>query len=263
MGSFDYTCSISRLPITVGNTVRLVLLQNALDSHNEDGNRGLYPISWWWPWSFPLRAVYNDHGNFVVSKDTDTWTALLRGQILRRPEGKNPYHQPAVHRDLDFQDLQWAVSTSRLLARLGTGTPRRYSTVSFTAIHDKVWDYLVMHGKKIHPSPTKKEIDDLRAGTSIKDVDWKTGLYLFGELYSGHARCLERAFTRARKQNPSENFWADVEGIAHVEKAMGRLRLMWLPSCSIGWQHGELKAAAAMHKEFARIAASLRPPTLR
>jgi hypothetical protein len=63
MGSFDYTCAVSGLPIGAGDDVRLMLLtQNPYHHGKKAGAMTCGMNDVWFPRTFPLRGRYNDYG---------------------------------------------------------------------------------------------------------------------------------------------------------------------------------------------------------
>jgi hypothetical protein len=69
MGSFDYTCAISGLPIAGGEAVRYLLLtQNPYHRGVKAGSFVCYSTDHWFPRVFPIRAKYNDYGSEVIEQ---------------------------------------------------------------------------------------------------------------------------------------------------------------------------------------------------
>lgn len=274
----DFVCALSRLPIVSGNEVRLVLLRDNHNAWGDAGNRANYSYSWWEPWSFPLRAIYQGGRRFRTLGDELTWEVLLIGHVMRRKQGALPWECP-VDASMNCSKLLEAVLLGRVRARTGREEKgKRYRSLALAAIHTQVWEYLMHVGKSIHESPTEAELKYLREEEMHPTLLEATGKCtsvavraVCGPVYAGMKAVptsREHALDRAQslkyhpKKYPSESFWDDVGGMGHVSKAMDPLRLMWVPSTGVGaCFQGDFKMSSGMHREFARIAASLRSST--
>lgn len=117
--SFNFTCSVSGLPIAGGEPVRLILLQSsAFDIHNEyaAGND-----SKWYPRALPIRARYDEYGSV---KDVDprdaaicqNWLDGMMLDLIARDAGERP-NDPAVFIGMSFEQLIKALVLGRVKVR--------------------------------------------------------------------------------------------------------------------------------------------------
>lgn len=109
MGSFDYTCAISGLPVGSGSgNVRYMLVT---ENDPACGEEGLYAQSWWSPRTFPLTATYSDCGmvdSIQEGVQRDLWVKLLSTDIIEHGTGDNQCHDIASYMDdivADFNQI--------------------------------------------------------------------------------------------------------------------------------------------------------------
>jgi hypothetical protein len=110
MGSYDYTCCVSDLPIRAEDPVRYLLLA---ENPYQEGVSGL-----WVPRTFPLKAHYNDYGCINKTSKTlfnEVFLASLKKDLVERGVGDNSYHDVPVRKDMDFDTLIEAVQRKRVL----------------------------------------------------------------------------------------------------------------------------------------------------
>jgi len=119
MGSFDFTCAVSGLPIGAGTKVRFLMLQSSPFS-----DRGSYASRelCWYLRSLPIRAAYNDYGTIedVDPRDAavqQNWLDGLDLDLLEKGWGDNTCHDVPTRRGMDFGDLCAALSEDRLDVR--------------------------------------------------------------------------------------------------------------------------------------------------
>ena len=129
MGFYDATCSISGLPIVMGDRVRAILLTQT-PYVREDG----IP-SYWFPRSFPIRATYSGYGTIKdggPGPARDLWLECLAHDIVPMPQGPNRFHDVATSRDMPWNDMLVALRERRIQVRapkstekvlLGSGIP--------------------------------------------------------------------------------------------------------------------------------------------
>lgn len=117
MGSFDYTCAISGLPIHGGCKVRYFLLTE--NPYTEErANQAMSQHAWWVPRTFPLRATYDNYGaaeNIESGPAREIWLDVLRDDCLTRGEGNNLIHEPKVEKGADLDNFLDAIHLGRVL----------------------------------------------------------------------------------------------------------------------------------------------------
>src|SRR4051812_23628121 len=104
MGSFSYTCGVSRLPIHAGHKVRYMLLtQNPYNDSTKCS-----PNDWWFPRSFPLRAEYNDYGsveNVEEGVGRELWMEALKIDLVSVGTGDNSIHDVPTSKNMSWDEL--------------------------------------------------------------------------------------------------------------------------------------------------------------
>jgi len=123
MGSFDYTCAVSNLPIHAGDKVRYLLLTENPYEENK-GCRACSMHDWWFPRTFPLRAEYNDYGsveNVEEGPARDIWTEALNIDLVACGWGDNSAHDVPTSKDMSFDELLTAVQEGRVKVRQDVG----------------------------------------------------------------------------------------------------------------------------------------------
>lgn len=113
MGSFDYTCCVSGLPIHGGDDVRYFLLtKNPYGTIN-----ACYMHDIWFPRNFPLKAQYNYYGSVekIESKSSqDLWMDVLKIDLKERGWGDNSFHDVPTSKDMSFDQFLNAVQKGRV-----------------------------------------------------------------------------------------------------------------------------------------------------
>lgn len=129
MGSFAFTCTVSGLPIEVGDKVRYLLL-----TASPYGERSFcYSTDGWFPRVFPLRGKYNDYGSVEAVEDKlgiDLWLAGFQKDLVERGIGDNSCHDVAVSKGMDFGELLEAVWEHRVLVEREIDRERREQLLS-------------------------------------------------------------------------------------------------------------------------------------
>ncbi len=119
MGSFEYKCAISGLPIGAGDKVRFLLLQSSPFSSR--GNYADGELSWYLR-SLPVRAVYNDYGTVeeICPADlpiTNNWLEGLKIDLVEKGWGDNTCHDVPTRKGMSFDELREALWEERLEVR--------------------------------------------------------------------------------------------------------------------------------------------------
>jgi len=105
MGSFDYTCCVSGLPISYDDPVRFFLLTKNPYQENDvvcDIN------DFWTPRTFPLRARYDDNGlikDLQEGVQQKIWFDCFKKDLIIKGIGDNSYHEVAINHDMNLN--QW------------------------------------------------------------------------------------------------------------------------------------------------------------
>jgi len=114
VGSFNFTCSISGLPIQAGDKVRYMLL--AQNPYKEGGN-ACYIHDIWYPRVFPIRAQYNDYGSIEKYEDgpaRDIWMEGFKQDLVEQGWGDNSCHDVPTSRGMTFESMLEAIWEGRL-----------------------------------------------------------------------------------------------------------------------------------------------------
>mgnify|MGYP003526415790 CR=1 FL=1 len=125
MGSFDYTCAISGLPIGAGDGVRYLLLtQNPYHRGKSAAGMTCYPTDVWFPRTFPLRGKYNDYGRveqLQTGPQADAWAAGFKVDMIEKGWGGNTCHDVPAKKGMPLSDLLEAVHEGRVHVRQNVG----------------------------------------------------------------------------------------------------------------------------------------------
>ena len=119
MGSFDYTCAISGLPIGGGTPVRFFLLQSS--PYSPGGNYADGDLVWYLR-APPIRAKYSDYGSVRDVHPDDVpianlWLDGLQIDLLEKGVGDNTYHDPAARKSMSIEEMIEALRACRLEVR--------------------------------------------------------------------------------------------------------------------------------------------------
>lgn len=144
MGSFNTTCSVSRLPIGVGDEVKIFfLIKNPYSD-----NIHCYANDSWNLFGIPLDAIYDDYGTYELvenEKNLKIWEAYAREfkkRILEVKQGPNQYHDCEVSRDnITFSTIQNAIweGRAKIVHQFLDDAPMNLS-VRIMAVHKTVYD---------------------------------------------------------------------------------------------------------------------------
>lgn len=129
MGSFDYTCAISGLPIGAGDAVRFMLLtQNPYHRGKTAGGNACSQSDIWFPRTYPLRGVYNDYGSvedLQTGPQADAWLTGFGRDLVEKGWGDNACHDVPTRKGMSMEDLLNATQKGRVHVRQDVG--RAYS----------------------------------------------------------------------------------------------------------------------------------------
>lgn len=118
MGSFDYTCGVSGMPIRVGENVRYMLVTE--NPYAENRTTPVTSMDVWFPRTFPLRATYNDYGgvrDMEEGPQQEIWLEALRSDMVERDVGDNTVHDVALRKSMPLQEILEAIPSGRLLVQ--------------------------------------------------------------------------------------------------------------------------------------------------
>lgn len=125
MGSFDYTCAVSGLPIGAGDDVRLMLLtQNPYHRGKKAGAMTCSMNDVWFPRTFPLRGKYNDYGGvdrIQGPAQQAAWLAGFKVDLVQKGVGDNSCHDVAAKKSMPLGKLLDAVREGRIHVRQDVG----------------------------------------------------------------------------------------------------------------------------------------------
>lgn len=182
MGSFDFTCAVSNMPLHVGDKIRYVMLTKSPYS-DEKG---------WFVRSFPIKAEYNDYGSIENwdSKDPMIKTLMSGFQIdmVEKGVGDNTVHDRSVKLDMEFSELIERFHQSGLLV-VDRYAKQKFDDLKHRARMDAV-DAMLEDGKS---KPKKDERTEAEIRRDYEVAECKK------DLASGRAslRAVERALLNA------------------------------------------------------------------
>ena len=116
MGSFDYTCCVSGLPISDGTPIRYLLLTE--NPYNSPAEHTCYIDDRWALRTFPLRAEYDDYGSVQIVQEgllRDIWLEGFKRDLVERGTGDNSCHDVPVRKDMTFEQMLTAIWEGRVL----------------------------------------------------------------------------------------------------------------------------------------------------
>ena len=164
MGSYDYRCAISGLPIERGDRVRMLLLTQGPHYRGRSSAK----VSWmsgdyWFPRTVPLSGTYVGSGRFEPDQEgfaTQSILDLLSIDIVEKGPGVDPVRDVAVRKE----SLTWA----RLWDALLEGRVQVRPNVDRWAVHRLVRDTVDtsdVDKRQIHQliAETRGFLDDLYA----------------------------------------------------------------------------------------------------
>jgi hypothetical protein len=221
MGSFDYSCSISGLPIGWQTPVRFMILAEKL------GLRRAIPFEvdgTWQPLAPPIRARYNAYGSveFDDAREVEALFDVLNRRAVERGVGESPRRDMAVTRGMPPEDWLSAL----WLGRVAIEAPRGKAEVAQAMIREDIWRYLLEnHGMIGDQPPEWRHIDSsMRLETA-----------------------LDAQVIRDRTLEPALR---ELYAVTHALKRLGR---PWAPGTCCGPQDGLWD----YHQRFAEKVASI------
>lgn len=113
MGSFAFTCGVSRLAISAGTPVRYILLSSG--PYVDEGVHSFNSL--WFPRSFPIKAEYNDYGNIENAEEgigRDLIQEAFKIDLKSVGVGNNSAHDVATSKDMDWESLLDAIQEGRV-----------------------------------------------------------------------------------------------------------------------------------------------------
>lgn len=129
MGSFDYTCAVSNLPICGGTEVRLIMLTK------NPFNEGYYIHGSWFPRSWALRATYNDYGTVEEIQDpalAQLWLDTLKIDLVEQGWGNNTVHDVPTSKNMSIETLLNALREKRVLVKNNSYWVRDFTRTQVT-----------------------------------------------------------------------------------------------------------------------------------
>jgi len=114
MGSFNYTCCVSGLPIGAGDPVRYILLQASPFSERGEYANGAEE---WYVRTPPIRAEYNDYGSIEDCKNPSIqrlWLEAFKLDLVEKGLGDNTVHDVPARKGMTFDELLDATQECRV-----------------------------------------------------------------------------------------------------------------------------------------------------
>ena len=118
MGSFDFTCSVSGLPIGAGDPVRFLLLTE--NPYHSPAEHTCYIDGHWIPRAYPIKAKYNDYGSIEDVQGGPLQETILEGfkrDLIERGTGGNQCHDVPVRADMGLEGFLEALWEGRVLVK--------------------------------------------------------------------------------------------------------------------------------------------------
>ncbi|SOK58377.1 hypothetical protein [Yersinia phage fHe-Yen9-04] len=145
MGSFNTTCSISRLPIGIGDEVKLFFIVK--NPYNDSIN--CYTNNSWNIFGLPLDAVYDDYGRYKLietEQNISIWEVYKRNfeeRILEVSKGER-YRECGVSKtNITFDNLQDAIWENHAkLVHTFFDDPEKHLTIQVMAVHKTVYEHM-------------------------------------------------------------------------------------------------------------------------
>ena len=173
MGSFDYTCAVSGLPISAGDPVRFMLLS---ENHFKENACEITDV--WVPRNFPIKAKYNDYGSIEEYEEgilKDLMMEAFDHDLHEVEVGDNKYHDVAVYHGMAFYKFLEALWEQRVsVNRPSTSRSKGPSAVRQAMIREDVWQVLLKY--KLDESEYKSNtLAHFKKGASIVWADALNG----------------------------------------------------------------------------------------
>jgi hypothetical protein len=151
MGSFDISCSLSSLPITVGTPIKMLLLSSNKESKYEDALGGFDPYGFWRVRTPPIDAIYNDYGRGKPLDGQEEAIALWEKgfdlDIVEQGVGDNTFHDVATFKGMNFEEILNAIHESRLFVK-GEGSTKPSAEENGAPTLEKVSK--ILEGKDVY-----------------------------------------------------------------------------------------------------------------
>lgn len=139
MGSFNTTCAISRLPIGMGDEVKLFIIVDTGTGKNRAGH--VYHNDYWNLYGLPIDVVYDDYGRYELietEQNLKVWNATLRNLKYEIEEYDAGSRSPEVSRGtLTFESFQHAIQEG-----VAQSSYFPYSKFDLFAVHADVFNHL-------------------------------------------------------------------------------------------------------------------------
>lgn len=131
MGSFNYICGLSGMPIVPGEDVRVMLLTE--NPYTKGAAPTCYTYDRYFPRTLPIKAVYDDYGsvrrrddktlkrNDWKGLDGDLWRKGFDIDLIVKGVGTNEYHDVAVKKGQDIFHYLSAAQEGRLFVKRDIG----------------------------------------------------------------------------------------------------------------------------------------------
>jgi len=204
MGSFSYTCGVSKLPIEAGDKIRYILLTE--NPYGDDCGANGH----WFPRSFPIRAEYNDYGSVENVEDgigRDLWMEALKIDLLSVGVGDNSVHDVPTSKNMKWEQLLEAIVEKRVFVRQDVGDTR--------ADRKKLEQHLA-DGRKTVPNgvPTMQRVCSAlkKAKHAVTSAGFTHAGFLVDKIRYGTIR--------VRWSGNSKSYGKDVEKLEKAQKAL-------------------------------------------
>lgn len=276
MGSWNESCAISNLPIFADDEVYLLVLA---ENPWNDKNR-CYPETFFAPYAYPFKGVYNDYGSIETSTTADAsarkTVQLVKQNLLEFDKGKNPYHDIEVKQNnFDLDMLMEANHVKRLFLKnkyngLDNAMPRHrqafvvmirkevfegivtdYNPKVYTEVEnvdDKPIYGYISFDELLHKEFTEFLYQSLEATTGpFAETPQSMRTNITG-ISTGEGELI--ADLRRSTKSP-EDFAETKDKIIQLIKLnafMSETRRMWVPPSGSGGQHAEMYAYEMLAK---------------
>jgi len=279
MGTFDYTCSISDLPIHARDPVRFLLLVES--PYCKGAVNADYLGDRWAPLSFPLQAKYDAYSSIediLPSPIKGLWVETLREDLVEKDLGENPYHDPAVKKGMTVEEMLWPLCEGRLGIKPCMGGWGELA-VAQAMIREDVWQAILgLRGPYAGTQyGTPKNLDGWKDAAlaywnklrdAIENHPWKVysvtqdmfaensvaGSLLTERPHGGLRRSFEIMCRKGLEGDDLKGFLDTVGEFTCIQHLLGQLRFQWRPGASCGPQFGEWKLHRDFHKALGKLA---------
>lgn len=168
MGSFNFTCAVSGLPIRMGEPVRFVLLQT-WPFQDKAAHQACYPHEWWCLRNYALMSTYNEGGlidteNVHPKVLRDLWMYQFQQDLIEVSKGSRS-HEPGTKKGMSFKDLLESLWEGRVsvtqppeepepgtVKKRGSKKRTKGLSVSCAMIREDVWEEMLKLKMPEYPS---------------------------------------------------------------------------------------------------------------